>query len=676
MTLGLVEGGGDAGQYLTEAEALELFARFLDGEGRQLCLHDADVYRFCDMVHELASVGGGRLCVPDFLGLLQNLSDALETGDPSFLSVRRGLRVGRIVSIDEFLTSRDFLGVGQVVRPKIREALIELFQEPSSYYEVVLGGAIGIGKTYMAVLGLAYMIYQLSCYTCPQLEFGMSPGAWIYFVLQSVREELARKTAFAELVGLISNSPYFRKVYPPDWGKQSELVFPNRVVVLPVSSSDTAALGLNVYGGILDELNFMSVVQNSRQSRGSETQYDQAEKLYTTIVRRLKSRFQSFGRVPGKLFLVSSANYPGDFIDRKMQEAREEAESGEARTIYVFSASQWEAIPDAFSGERFFVEVGDATRRSRILSSLAEAVDVESVIEVPVDFRREFERDLESALRDLAGIPVGGVHTFIRNRESIEEAAKAFTVLHEGRQLFVHSEVPWYSGLSLEGLLDLRFLEGVASESAPCAIHIDIGLASDSAGVAVGRVSGWSRVGRAVNWSDEEGRYVEVEGGEFPVIEILGVTAVVPTRGEGEIEISSLELLVQAIAQRLPVLWVTADSFQSVQMLQRLRLLQNRSRRRLHTGVLSVDATLGPYMEVKQALRDGRLLFPNVDRLKRELRELQLDPKRRKVDHPPSGSKDMADAVAGVVAVLLSKAKRGHGKVEDEVVSRRPRRRR
>jgi hypothetical protein len=71
----------------------------------------------------------------------------------------------------------------------------------------------------------------------------------------------------------------------------------------------------------------------------------------------MKSRFMQKGKVPGKLLPVSSAHYPGDFTNRKI----EEAESDD--TIFVMNYSQWEALPqDRFTGEKFLVEVGNEVK--------------------------------------------------------------------------------------------------------------------------------------------------------------------------------------------------------------------------------------------------------------------------------------------------------------------------
>ena len=86
-----------------------------------------------------------------------------------------------------------------------------------------------------------------------------------------------------------------------------------------------ATLGLDVYAGVMSELNYFSVVENSKQltMRGQEdTTYDQASNAYTNLIQRLKSRFQTFGKIPGCLILDSAVHYPGDFLSKKIEEAK------------------------------------------------------------------------------------------------------------------------------------------------------------------------------------------------------------------------------------------------------------------------------------------------------------------------------------------------------------------
>ncbi len=56
-----------------------------------------------------------------------------------------------------------------------------------------------------------------------------------------------------------------------------------------------------------------------------------------------------------------------------------------------------------------------------------------------------------------------------------------------------------------------------------------------------------------------------------------------------------------------------------------------------------------PYDVLKTALYDGRVEIPAHDALLGELLALERDARTGRVDHPPHGSKDLADALAGVV---------------------------
>jgi hypothetical protein len=57
---------------------------------------------------------------------------------------------------------------------------------------------------------------------------------------------------------------------------------------------------------------------------------------------------------------------------------------------------------------------------------------------------------------------------------------------------------------------------------------------------------------------------------------------------------------------------------------------------------------------------DGRLLTPDHMKLQDEVRNLQLDFSAMKVDHPPGGSKDVADAVCAATFTLVNVVRSGN----------------
>ena len=64
---------------------------------------------------------------------------------------------------------------------------------------------------------------------------------------------------------------------------------------------------------------------------------------------------------------------------------------------------------------------------------------------------------------------------------------------------------------------------------------------------------------------------------------------------------------------------------------------------------LSVDRTVEPYEYLKRCFYQDRITMVNNERLLREFAHLELNSAKNKVDHPPRGSKDVADAVCGAV---------------------------
>ena len=183
------------------------------------------------------------------------------------------------------------------------------------YVEAVLTGGIGAGKTTLAIYTQAYQVYVLACLANPHKLFDLDTSSEILLVFQSINKNLAMDVDYRR----------FRDMFPFDQGRESSMRFARNITVKPVAGTDTAAIGQNVIGGIIDEVNFMAVVENSKLTRG-ET-FDQAEQNYNSIARRRESRFMQMGTLPGMLCLVSSRNYPGGMTDRKEIEARTKRQS-------------------------------------------------------------------------------------------------------------------------------------------------------------------------------------------------------------------------------------------------------------------------------------------------------------------------------------------------------------
>lgn len=543
---------------------------------------------------------------------------------------------GPPVPFREFLERKDLLNWEDGLWPEVMKACEAI--NSGEYVECVLTGGIGVAKTTIAILTLAYQIYVLSRYRNPQKEFGIATSDEIVFIIQSITGSQAKEVGYDRLRNVIEASPYFQKHFPFDKERTSEMIFPQRLKVVPVSSATTAAIGQNVFGGLLDEVNFMQYVESSKQSRDGGT-FDQAQELYLSIKRRRQSRFMVQGTLPGMLCLVSSKRYPGEFTERKIDEAKAEVLKHGRSRIYVYDEVVWNVKPEgSFRPERFKVFIGDQTRKPRVLvaNERPDPRDEEDglILEVPMEYKADFEQDLLASLRDIGGVSTLALHPFILDTEKIYASFGRSPAATSAPMCdFVNNKLVVYPK---------RFL----NTKQPRFVHLDLAITGDSAGVACGYVRKFRKVVRSKN---------EVE--MLPEFVFDFILEVRPPLG-GEIIFSKIrDLLYRCRDLGLPIKWVTMDTYQSTDTKQIL------AQKGFETGMKSVDTDNRPYDILKSSIMDGRLYCPEHDKAAKELSQLEKIAKTQRIDHPPNGSKDCTDAMAGVVYGLFMQREIwfGHG---------------
>ena len=531
------------------------------------------------------------------------------------------------VSMKQFVEDPYYMDAKGILYPVVLEALTEA--NNGEYQEALLTGAIGTAKSTIAIYSIAYQLYLLSCYHNPHALFALDPTSEILFIFQSINESLAKSVDYARFKSLIQKSEYFRECFPFDRSILSEMRFPKRIIVKPVSGTDTAALGQNVIGGIIDELNFMALIEKSRASVDGGA-YDQAVALYNSIARRRKSRFMEAGKLPGLLCLVSSKRYPGQFTDQKEIEARRELELYGKTSIFVYDKKTWDIKPDSFSGNWFTIFIGDDSRKPRIMEEgeVLLPQDQDLIMDIPEEYRMEFENDIINALRDIAGVATLATHPFIVNREVIIDAVRTDHVAFSGEWADFRDQ--------RVGINRKQFLDPMLPRYA----HVDLALNQDAAGLCIGTVTGFARA--SLSGDDKQAGYL-------PKIWIDGALQIRAPKG-GEILYYKIRELLMAIRDMgIGLRWVSFDSFQSVDSLQLLRQAG------FMVGRVSMDRTTHPYDFTKNALYESRISYPEHSIMRTELASLERDVRKNKIDHPPRGSKDVSDALAGVVYGLTTR---------------------
>lgn len=547
------------------------------------------------------------------------------------------------VSIQKFIEDDDYLGgvVGRLHENWKRD-LATVFAPGSRIFEWIFGGAIGTGKTTVACVAFAYLIYKISCLKEPARHFGLlSSAETIAFTVYANTIAQAERVGFSKLRGYIDNCPYFQKKFVRD-NKNSVLDWTRTGKRLKVheGSRDVHALGEDLLGVIVDEANFMD-----EKKTGVAGDVGQARSLYNQARQRIESRFLSVDReIPGLLMLVSSEKSTTSFT-------KERLENFDQDTMYLSHYARWDIHDEFQKSKKFRVEVGDRARKSRILGPKEKEREDARIIEVPVDFRRSFEEDVEQALRDIAGVATYGVSSLIKDRQSVFDCVRKNLVnpFPDGK-----IELSLDDDRSLEDYLDLKSICRVRESRhvprfnprSPRFIHADLSYNGDCLGLAMGHIGSYSRV----EIPKGDGTYAYEQ---YPVIWIDMMVRVWPPQNS-EIDLSKVHRFINYIRRIFPVERVTCDGFQSIHLLQLLR------KQGVDTDVVSMDRNHDPYLELRALHFHRHIVMPHYEPYLQEVIDLEHDIDKKRVDHPDTasvggpGRKDVADAVCGVAYNCLS----------------------
>ena len=170
-------------------------------------------------------------------------------------------------------------------------------------------------------------------------------------------------------------------------------------------------------------------------------------------------------------------------------------------------------------------------------------------------------------------------------------------------------------------------------------VHIDLSTTHCATGFCMGHIAGSMEVNRR-NPENPAEKIRE----EAPIIHIDCTLRVVAPQGE-EVDHGEVRGLVYRLMEKgVPIRSVSMDQYMAPSNLQ---LFKRRGLRTAEVG--ERKAQLKPYLAARQALYEGRVISAPSEQLQKEIRELELDKHGKKVKHPPRGSKDMADAWAGVI---------------------------
>ena len=543
----------------------------------------------------------------------------------------------RPATFDEFLGPR-YLNNRKAIRPgayRVLKAIIGAevnTRNPTNEYLAMMAGAIGIGKSYTSGVLLAYVVHWTLCLKDPQEFFGLDKGSKIAFAVMSTTEKQARGVAFDNVKARINFSPWFNDPAHPERlpnPKFKNIVeWTDRYIsILPGTSQETSYEGYNILGAVIDEMDSHKITDRK----------DYGEAGFETIYNRMNSRFDNRGFI----FLAGQLKSQTGFAQRKWDELEKAGHFVFRCTIW--DSRGWEHYKDPTKGELFGVdEDGDVkhffydTQRYEVVPSQVvkwgqREVD-DTLLKVPLVYMDQFMTNGPKALKDLAGMPPLVGDPFIPDASKVLSARLRWMENNLGRAI----------PIDRDGRVGMGFK---AENKIKRVMHIDMGLSGDgdALGMAMGHVSGVR----------------EVDGEVKAMIEfdLLRQWTVKPGR---HIELAMVRRFIYSLVDdmKFKLALVTFDGFENTDFSQQLH------RRRIRTGLLSADKSYAPYHDLREAIYEDRVSWPLYEVRSRknegEYFELafseltQLVDDGKKVDHTATSTKDLADAMAGVVHTLMT----------------------
>ena len=180
------------------------------------------------------------------------------------------------VDIHTFLHDKRYLGNALydneqrfTIFPYWESKLEEIFPDNIStrYNTIILTGAIGLGKSTIAVICLLYLLYRLLCLKDPYLYYGLQPIDKITISFLNITIENSRGVALDKMNQMILSSEWFMS-HGEMKGISNLEYIPNKHIELIAASSNNQIIGRAVF--CLDGNTIISTVDGDKQIKDLE----------------------------------------------------------------------------------------------------------------------------------------------------------------------------------------------------------------------------------------------------------------------------------------------------------------------------------------------------------------------------------------------------------------------
>jgi hypothetical protein len=274
--------------------------------------------------------------------------------------------------------------------------------------------------------------------------------------------------------------------------------------------------------------------------------------------------------------------------------------------------------------------------------------DVNPRVTGPEQFANDYRKDPDAAAAKYECKPKRATDAYFRNpqifKAAVDRDIQPLSITYELKNF--HSEE---TGASVQGWEPtFTFEPGFGPvPGARYAMHADLAINGDRAGIALSHVEKWEE--REEQVTNPDG-FVDTIVRTLPLVRndfTVSFAADVGEQPPREIQIRwARALLFDLMKRGFYIGMMTYDGFQSTDSLQILAL------HGVETDRMSTDKDPGIWKSLKDTASDGRLKMAHSTLLQMELEGLSRI--GDKVDHPQGGSKDEADAFACSIASAIT----------------------
>lgn len=540
----------------------------------------------------------------------------------------------------EFAESDKFLGIK--LRTLQRNFLIDLYSIDDKGYPnfdtgVFIAGMRG-GKSVLASIIAAFQLHQLLAYENPAKHFNQMAGQRLTIQFIASSEAQAKETAYASFEGLIDCSYWFTEYIK--WLKEREIIeargvnslyekltsriefYEKNIAIMSLNSNSSSLAGKTSPCCIFDELSRLTVAEGAVQGK---TQGRTAQAIYNTVARAATSLLPF-----SKVVTITSPMYEDDYGMRLLYscgkfvggtqsgivEALRRRYPGKVERMLGYHATTFELNPkyDA-KGEEIPGGFGET-----------DAFFVSAKIQDPEAYRRDF-----------LAIPPSAISPFFEYPERIESCVYKnlaphilFTDYEFDESVLVDFQVLTRSYIG-------KKVEILRSDKIHYDYYIscDQGEKKDAFVVAMGHAEEI-----AYDTKDAQGNDISLD--RFKV-KIDFIEDWVPDKNRRlTVSFPNVDDTIVTISENFNLKKVVYDQWNSVESIQRL------FSKGILTEKTNQSENIKKYELFKTLMYSGLIELPENDKLIKELRQLNKL-KGSRLDHPPEGSSDRADAVVRVV---------------------------